>query len=60
MNKVDGRTRVYNEMLASAERKWEFRYENQKKTIGELEKTIKELRVKIKELKARVKDADIS
>tara|TARA_R110000824_G_scaffold6161_4_gene28310 strand:- start:2825 stop:3007 length:183 start_codon:yes stop_codon:yes gene_type:complete len=59
MNKVDARTRVYNEMLASAERKWEFRYENQKKTIGELEQTIKDLRVKIKELKARVKDEDI-
>ena len=54
MNKIDGRTRVFNERLASAERKWEFRYENQKNTIRELEKTIKELRTKIKELKEGV------
>jgi len=40
----------YGEELASAERKWEFRYENQDKRIKELEATIKKQRATIKSL----------
>ena len=46
MNKKDARARVlesqssrHQEELASAERKWEFRYNNQDKRIKELEAT---------------------
>ena len=61
MNKKDARARVmetqssrYQEQLASAERKWEFRYNNQDKRIKELEATIKTLRGKIRELKKQI------
>ena len=37
--------------LAKAERKWEFRYNQQKKKQRELEETIVKLRARIKELK---------
>ena len=42
----------HEEELASAERKWKFRYENQDKRIKELEATIRRQRTKIRELKA--------
>tara|TARA_R110000824_G_scaffold140233_1_gene305962 strand:+ start:417 stop:611 length:195 start_codon:yes stop_codon:yes gene_type:complete len=62
MNKKDARTRTHNsvleseqykhkEKLSSAEKKWEFRYNNQDKRIKALEATVKKLRAKIKELK---------
>ena len=62
MSKRDARDRMFDSMrsklkdsheeeLASAERKWEFRYDNQSNRIKELESTVKELRAKIKELK---------
>ena len=61
MNKKDARARVietqssrHQEQLASAERKWEFRYNNQDKRIKELEATIKTLRGKIRELKKQI------
>jgi len=41
----------YDLKLASAERKWEFRYNQQKKTQRELEDTIVRLKKRIKELK---------
>jgi len=44
----------YQEQLASAERKWEFRYNNQDKRIKKLEATIKTLREKIRELKKQI------
>ena len=58
----DARARMYDsrlkaqkqaqkEALASAERKWEFRYDNQAERIRELEETVKKLRTKIRELK---------
>lgn len=37
--------------LAKAERKWEFRYNQQKKKQTELEETILKLKKRIKELK---------
>ena len=40
----------HEEELASVERKWEFRYENQDKRIKTLEATIKEKNRRIKEL----------
>ena len=43
----------HKEELASAERKWEFRYENQDKRLRELEATIKRQTAKIRELKAK-------
>ena len=42
--------------LARAERKWEFRYNQQKKKQRELEETIVKLRARIKELKNGNKD----
>tara|TARA_Y100000004_G_scaffold194796_1_gene260257 strand:+ start:2718 stop:2906 length:189 start_codon:yes stop_codon:yes gene_type:complete len=42
--------------LAKAERKWEFRYNQQKKKQRELEETIVKLRARIKELKNGNKD----
>ena len=42
---------VHVEELASAERKWEFRYQQQWKRQKELEATVAKLRKKIKELK---------
>ena len=64
MNK-DARARMYDsriraeqekhkEELESAERKWEFRYNNQNKTIKNLEETVKNQRKKIRELKKTV------
>ena len=41
--------------LASVERKWGFRYENQDKRLKELEATIKRQTAKIRELKAECK-----
>jgi len=41
----------YDLKLAKAERKWEFRYNQQKKTQRELENTIARLKKRIKELK---------
>ena len=63
MNMKDARDRMfdsmrkrlkneYGEELASAERKWEFRYENQNKRLKELEATVKRQTAKIRELKA--------
>ena len=56
MNKKDARGRMFDETLASAERKWEFRYNNQLNTIRELEATVKDLRKKIRTLKKELKD----
>ena len=42
--------------LAKAERKWEFRYNQQKKKQRALEETIVKLRARIKELKNGNKD----
>ena len=61
MNMKDARDRMfdsmrkrlkneYGEELASAERKWEFRYDNQNRRIRELEETVKELKKKNREL----------
>ena len=41
----------YDLKLAQAERKWEFRYNQQKKKQMELEETILKLKKRIKELK---------
>jgi len=41
----------YDLKLAKAERKWEFRYDQQKKRQRELEDTIVRLKKRIKELK---------
>ena len=41
----------YDLKLAQAERKWEFRYNQQKKKQTELEETILKLKKRIKELK---------
>ena len=46
---------MFEETLASAERKWEFRYNNQDKRLKELEATIKELRRKNRELRKELK-----
>ena len=51
MSNKDARARMFDSMLKSAEQKWEFRYENQRKTIKRLEATVKSQREKIKELK---------
>ena len=51
MGNRDARSRQFEQILASHERKWEFRYNNQDKRIKELESTIKELRKKNRELK---------
>ena len=51
--------RIRNEFdlkLAKAEKKWEFRYNQQKKKQRELEETIVKLRARIKELKNGNKD----
>tara|TARA_R110000824_G_scaffold11136_1_gene48402 strand:- start:1252 stop:1425 length:174 start_codon:yes stop_codon:yes gene_type:complete len=56
MNTKDARSRMFEEKLASAERKWEFRYNNQLNTIRELEATVKDLRKKIRVLKKELKD----
>ena len=50
-NVMENLKEAHVEELASAERKWEFRYNNQDKRIKELEATIKTLRAKIKESK---------
>ena len=41
----------WKEKLAKSERKWEFRYDQQKKKHTELEETILKLKKRIKELK---------
>jgi len=41
----------WREKLAKSERKWEFRYKQQKKNQRELEDTILRLKKRIKELK---------
>ena len=41
----------YKEALASNERKWEFRYEQQWRKQKELEETVSKLRKRIRELK---------
>ena len=41
----------YDLKLAQAERKWEFRYNQQKKKQTELEETILKLKKRIKDLK---------
>ena len=41
----------YKTKLSSAEQKWEFRYNQQKKKQTELEETILKLKKRIKELK---------
>ena len=41
----------YDLKLAKAERKWEFRYNQQKKKQTELEETILKLKKRVKELK---------
>ena len=56
MNTKDARSRMFEETLTSAERKWEFRYYNQDKRIKELEATIKDLRKKNRDLKKELKD----
>jgi len=43
----------YEEELVSAERKWVFRYDNQKKRIAELENTVAELRKTVRELREK-------
>ena len=51
--------RIRNEFdlkLAKAEKKWEFRYNQQKTKQRELEETIVKLRARIKELKNGNKD----
>jgi predicted RNase H-like nuclease (RuvC/YqgF family) len=52
MTNRDARDRAFSERMKSAERKWEFRYNNQNKRIKELQETISKLRAKIKELKS--------
>ena len=49
---------VHVEELASAERKWEFRYKNQDKRLKELEATIKELRGKNRDLRKKLKELE--
>ena len=56
MNNRDARSKMFDETLASAERKWEFRYNNQDKRIKELEATVKDLRKKNRDLKKELKD----
>tara|TARA_R110002020_G_scaffold103752_6_gene243130 strand:- start:2826 stop:2999 length:174 start_codon:yes stop_codon:yes gene_type:complete len=51
MSNKDARARMFDNMLKSAERKWEFRYNNQNDRIRELEETVKNLKSKIRELK---------
>ena len=54
-NVMENLKEAHLEELASAERKWEFRYNNQDKRLKELEATIKRQRSKIRELKAECK-----
>ena len=56
MSNKDARSRMFEETLASAERKWEFRYNNQDKRLKELEATIKDLRKKNRALRKELKD----
>ena len=49
---------VHVEELASAERKCEFRYNNQDKRLKELEATIKELRGKNRDLRKKLKELE--
>ena len=56
MNKKDARGRMFDETLASAERKWAFRYNNQLNTIRKLEETVKDLRKKNRDLRKELKD----
>tara|TARA_R110002110_G_scaffold387078_2_gene598844 strand:+ start:271 stop:444 length:174 start_codon:yes stop_codon:yes gene_type:complete len=56
MNTKDARSRMFEETLASAEKKWAFRYDNQLNTIRELEATIKDLRKKNRALRKELKD----
>ena len=51
-------TKKFEETLASAERKWEFRYNNQDKRLKELEATIKELRGKNRDLRKKLKELE--
>ena len=51
-------TKKFEETLASAERKWEFRYNNQDKRLKELEATIKELRGKNRALRKKLKELE--
>ena len=46
----------HKEELASHERKWEFRYNNQRNTIRELEATVKDLRKKNRALRKELKN----
>ena len=54
MSTKDARARMFDNRLKSAEKKWEFRYDNQNKRIQELEATVKSQRDKITELKKMV------
>ena len=52
-NVMENLKEEHEKELASVERKWEFRYENQDKRLRELEATIKRQTAKIRELKAK-------
>ena len=55
-SRVKAEKQKYEEELASAERKWEFRYNNQDKRLKELEATVKKLRRENRELKNAIRE----
>ena len=52
----DPREESHKEELERNQRKWEFRYNNQNRTIKKLEETISKLRKTVRDLRRKVRE----